>query len=753
MLLCRRAVSQLSSSSRLSLSLRPQKRLIPPVVSFMSAYHRMNVLHPSPDRDYIPISDHALIGNLRTAALISIDGSVESYCVPNFDSPSIFARIVDKDKGGHFSITPTVPFTTKQNYLPSSNVLQTKEHDVDPSTDFLPRVPTTESGSKKPLLPWLIRRVEVIRGQMPMTMQCAPAFNYARSKHTMEIIEDDSSPYAFVSSRFRHMKAMFKSEDGMNLDLRYVVESTMEAVNPPVIRLESLDLTTKGHKGLAASADLNLDAGQCVTFVLRSPPSEYPAFFYSQTPMQSRAPSPSLLTKAAKDAKIQIDGDVTENTQNSTSAQPSADMATPPALVPVSSLGHGRTRPVDDPYLTAELIAALLKATNKYWNDWVRKSKYDGLWKEAVHRSALALKLLIFEPTGAVIASPTFSLPEYIGGTRNWDYRFSWIRDSSFILYALIRLGYTHEANAYMEFIFERLRDKNPDGSIQIMYTIHGSKDLEEEELNHLDGHKGSKPVRIGNGAADHVQLDIYGELMDCIYLGQKFGKPLVRTDCCCISPLTVTHTGSRSIWEVRNQKRNFTVSIRLAEKRSFPCPQREKWYAARDAIYEEIMQKAWNTDLKAFGQSYEKNDVMDSAVLIMPLVFFLHGSDPRFLSTLKQILKTPERGGLTSNNLVYRYDVKKADDGVGGEEGTFCLCTLWCVEALARAGEYDKAMLRKAVNMFEDFLLYLNHVGLCTEEISEAGEGLGNAVQGFTHVTLISAAYNLSRNLQRSSD
>jgi len=187
---------------------------------------------------------------------------------------------------------------------------------------------------------------------------------------------------------------------------------------------------------------------------------------------------------------------------------------------------------------------------------------------------------------------------------------------------------------------------------------------------------------------------------------------------------------------------------LRLAEKRSLPCPNRYRWLAKRDTLYEQIMDKAWNKELKTFGQSYEDVDVLDSAVLIMPLVFFLHASDPRFMSTLKQILKTPEKGGLTSNNLVYRYDVKKANDGVGGEEGTFCLCTLWCVEALTRAGEVDKSLLPKAVNMFEDFLLYLNHVGLCTEEISDAGEALGNAVQGFTHVTLISAAYNLSRTL-----
>jgi GH15 family glucan-1,4-alpha-glucosidase len=315
-----------------------------------------------------------------------------------------------------------------------------------------------------------------------------------------------------------------------------------------------------------------------------------------------------------------------------------------------------------------------------------------------------------------------------------------------------------------MEFIFERLKDKNPDGSLQIMYTIHGGKDLEEIELNHLDGHKGSKPVRIGNGAADHLQLDIYGELLDCVYLGQKFGRPLSYDTWVAVRDLVDyvvknCKEPDLSIWEVRGKKRHFTYSkvmlwvaidrgLRLADKRSLPCPKRNEWIAARDALYEEIMLKAWNPELKCFGQSYEDTNILDSSVLIMPLVFFIQPSDPRFVSTLKHILKTPDRGGLTSNNLVYRYDVNKSDDGVGGEEGTFCLCTLWCIEALTRAGAYDKVLLQRAVSMFEDFLLYTNHVGLCTEEISEAGESLGNAVQGFTHVTLISAAYNLSRTM-----
>ncbi|KAJ7087909.1 glycoside hydrolase family 15 protein [Mycena belliarum] len=655
----------------------------------------MNMQQPKSaiDRDYIPIADHGLIGNLHTAALVSTDGSIESYCIPNFDSPSVFARILDKDKGGHFSISPTVPYTTKQNYHPSSNVLQTKfmnEQGVVSITDYLPRQATLAPASKKPLLPWLVRRVEVIRGAVPLRMECAPAFNYARDEHTTLI-----DPPA---SRAATAKAVFQSAH-LTLDLRYVPESTVANVPSPALELALLDLYEKGHLGFAVEAEFTLVEGQCVTFILRTPPAE------------------------------------------------------------------GAAPAMDDPALTKELMNALLAATNKYWNDWIRQSTYKGSWKEAVHRSALALKLLIFEPTGAVVASPTFSLPEYIGGTRNWDYRASWIRDSSFTLYALIRLGFTMEANAYMEFIFERLRDKNPDGSLQIMYTIHGGKELEEIELTHLDGHKGSKPVRIGNGAADHLQLDIYGELMDCIYLGQKFGKPLSYDTWVLVRELVDyvvanCHLPDLSIWEVRNKKRHFTYSkvmlwvaidrgLRLADKRSLPCPNRNAWLAARDTLYEDIMHKAWNKDLQVFGQSYEETDVLDSAVLIMPLVFFIQPSDPRFVNTLKEILKTPERGGLTSNNLVFRYDVHKSDDGVGGEEGTFCLCTLWCVEALTRAGEYDRPMLLKAVSMFEDFLLYLNHVGLCTEEISDAGEGLGNAVQGFTHVTLISAAYNLSRTLE----
>jgi len=373
--------------------------------------------------------------------------------------------------------------------------------------------------------------------------------------------------------------------------------------------------------------------------------------------------------------------------------------------------------------------------------------------------------MMVFEETGAIVAAPTFSLPEHVGGGRNWDYRYTWVRDTSFTLYALIRLGFTEEVNAYMDFILARLKDRNSDGSLQIVYTIHGGKELEEIELDHLQGHKDSKPVRVGNGAADHLQLDIYGELMDCIYLAQKYSKPLSWESWVAVRQVvdfvvTQVDVIDLSIWEVRGKKKHFLYSkvmmwvaldrgLRLAEKRNLPCPNRAKWLETRDHLYEEIQTKGWNAKKGFYSQSYEEPDAIDSAVLIMPLVFFMNAADPRFLSTLDNILKTPEKGGLTANNSVYRYNTEQSDDGVGGEEGAFSLCTLWCIEAMTRAGVYKKEYLERAVHMFMDFLGYGNHVGLYSEEISRGGEGLGNTPQAFSHVTLISAAFNLDRALK----
>ncbi|KAF7378131.1 Glycoside hydrolase family 15 protein [Mycena sanguinolenta] len=727
----------------------------------------MNMHKPTTafDRDYLAIADHGLIGNLHTAALVSIDGSVESYCIPHFDSPSVFARILDKNKGGHFSISPTVPFTTKQNYYPSSNVLQTKfmnEGGVVSITDFLPRQPALPPVTKKPLLPWLIRRVEVIRGAVPLLMECAPAFNYARSKHTTAIVASESPEST--------TKAIFQS-DALTLDLRYVPESTTATIAAPVINLDLLDLSQKGHLGLGVQAEMTLEEGQCVTFVLRTPPA----------PNSAPSLDDPVLTKAL--------------------------FKLVPAIPLIFVLFSGTSKFVADrdQQVLERLDPPIVirRILERICSQKCPCSQAPHFRTHRCHCGKSHFQSSRFVMTSWQIPSLSDSSTEFIGGTRNWDYRASWIRDSSFTLYALIRLGFTKEADAYMEFIFERLRNKNPDGSLQIMYTIHGGKDLEELELTHLDGHKGSKPVRQhrqwrrGSSSVGHLWRAVCVLHLSCCFCYRvdfsgwivftsdkrraflatlvlqltskqpQFGKPLSYDTWLLVRDLVDyvvanLHLPDLSIWEVRNKKRHFTYSkvmlwvaidrgLRLADKRSLPCPHRNQWLAARDSLYEEIMNKAFDKELKIFGQSYEDTNVLDSAVLIMPLVFFIQPSDPRFVNTLRQILKTPERGGLTANNLVFRYDVSKSDDGVGGEEGTFCLCTLWCVEALTRAGEYDQPMLRRAVSMFEDFLLYLNHVGLCTEEISEAGEGLGNAVQGFTHVTLISAAYNLSRTMEKT--
>jgi GH15 family glucan-1,4-alpha-glucosidase len=399
----------------------------------------------------------------------------------------------------------------------------------------------------------------------------------------------------------------------------------------------------------------------------------------------------------------------------------------------------------------------LFERTVGYWRRWLSKSTYTGRWREMVHRSALTLKLLTFEPTGAIVAAPTSSLPEGVGGERNWDYRYTWIRDAAFTLYGLLRIGFTEEAEAFMGWLEARCYKPKPDGLLQLMYGIDGRTDLTEETLDHLEGYRGSRPVRVGNGAYNQLQLDIYGELMDAAYLYNKYGTPISYElwtrlrgliDWVCDN----WRREDEGIWEVRSGRQHSVYSklmcwvaldrgLRLADKRSFPAD-RERWLKVRDEIYEDIMDNGWSPERKAFVQSYG-TDTLDASTLIMPLVFFLSPKDPRFLSTLDAINRPPKDDGLVSNGLVFRYDVEKSADGLMGEEGTFSLCTFWLVEALTRAGRLEEARL-----IFEQMLGYANHLGLYAEEIGPSGEALGNFPQAFTHLTLISAAYNLDRAL-----
>ncbi|TDZ73161.1 Uncharacterized protein CTRI78_v001294 [Colletotrichum trifolii] len=661
---------------------------------------------------YLPIEDYGMIGNMHTCALVGMNGSVDFMCWPDFDSPSVFCRLLDKDKGGFFSICPPADkqCTTKQQYLPSSNILQTRYiHDdgVVDVVDFFPRPKTATVISKatrqsafretikiqEELKKWLVRRVECIRGRLAMDIELFPAFHYATEPHKTTIISGHhttGTPSRAVTFESEHYK----------LQLDVTVDAESDVAPTITFRTER----RSGMLGDGVVAHIEIEEGQAVSFVLRN----------------------------------DMPNHVTEN-------------------------------------ISTAVLDGQQHDTQSFWYNWISKSKYKGRWREVVNRSLMLLKMMTYEPTGAIIAAPTFSIPEDIGGVRNWDYRFCWIRDSSFTIYILLRLGFSAEADAYMDFISERfVKSRGPDGELPIMFTIRGDTDIPERELPHLEGYRGSRPVRVGNGAAFHQQFDIYGELMDAIYLYNKYGKPISWDQWCSVREmldfvLTITDQPDMSIWEVRNNKQNFTYSkvmlwvafdrgLRLADKRNFPCPNRSKWLAARDNLMEEIMQKGkappissplnqrYNKELQCFVQSYENNTMLDSSILIAPLVFFIAPNDPRFLNTMDRILLPPEKGGLTSTGLVYRYNTELSKDGVGGREGAFSMCTFWLVEAMTRASVHEPRYLARAVNLFENMLSFSNHLTMFSEEIARSGEQLGNTPQAFSHLALMSAAFNLDR-------
>ncbi|KAI0482308.1 Six-hairpin glycosidase-like protein [Xylariaceae sp. FL0804] len=651
---------------------------------------------------YLPIENYGIIGNMRTCALASMDGSIGR---PDFDSPSVFCRLLDKDKGGYFSIAPpdVGSCTTKQQYLPSAAILQTryiKEEGVVDLVDFFPRPKTTNVSAtgrqtnayrvskavREELKQWLTRRAECIRGQLTLRVEVFPAFNYARETHTTTILHSNHKAADIQSKAV----TFHSKHEELQLDV-CIDEGTEGASAPPVVAFEKE--WREGMQGEGVVATITLREGQAVSFVLRQ----------------------------------DIPDHVTQN-------------------------------------ITTQVLDSQQHDTQMFWFRWLSKSRYQGAWREVITRSLMVLKLLTYEPSGAIVAAPTFSIPEAVGGTRNWDYRFSWVRDSSFTIYILLRMGFTEEADAYMNFINDRLRESQAKdgGGLPIMFTIRGDTEIPEQELNHLDGYKGSKPVRIGNGAAFHQQFDIYGELMDGIYLYNKYGKPISWDTWVTIRKmldyvLTLLEEPDMSIWEVRNHKKHFVYSkimlwvafdrgLRLSEKRCLPCPNRQKWLEARDRLYEEVMEKGYNTEMDCFVQSYENSTTVDSSILIAPLVFFITPNDPRFLATVERILLPPEKGGLTSAGLVHRYDTELSADGVGGPEGAFSMCTFWLVEALTRAAIYEPSYLIKAVNLFENMLSFSNHLSMFSEEIARSGEQLGNTPQAFSHLALISAAFNLNR-------
>jgi GH15 family glucan-1,4-alpha-glucosidase len=401
-------------------------------------------------------------------------------------------------------------------------------------------------------------------------------------------------------------------------------------------------------------------------------------------------------------------------------------------------------------------FSELLDGTVKYWRRWLARSNYRGRWREMVNRSAMAIKLMTYAPTGGLVAAPTAGLPEQIGGERNWDYRFTWIRDASFSVHALCSLGFVEEEQAFAYWLRDRLREhaESRRGPLPIMYRIDGSSDLEEFTLDHFEGYRGSRPVRIGNAAGEQLQLDIYGEAMLAAYQSDVEG--FMMTDQTRQDVISLMNwlgdnwdQPDEGIWETRGGRQPFVYGrlmcwvafdrmIRIIQRHGRPAPV-ERWAAERDKIYEQIMKSGWNAKMRAFTQ-YNGSSVLDAAILRMPIVGFISPQDPKWLSTLDEIGRV-----LVSDSLVYRYDPAASPDGLRGSEGTFSMCTFWYVDALAVSGRVEEARL-----VFEKMHGYANHLGLYGEEIGPTGEQLGNFPQAFSHLGLINSAVLLNDCLER---
>lgn len=400
-------------------------------------------------------------------------------------------------------------------------------------------------------------------------------------------------------------------------------------------------------------------------------------------------------------------------------------------------------------------VWAMYDATVLFWKRWIGRSTYRGRWREMVDRSAITLKLMTYAPSGAIVAAPTAGLPEQVGGERNWDYRYTWVRDASFSVDSLLKLGFTDEAADLGLWMRDRVEEKagSETGPLNIMYRIDGSSDLDEITLDHWEGYRGSSPVRIGNGAAGQLQLDIYGEALDSLYNAERRGLDIGHDGWVSICELLQWLSGNwdqpeEGIWETRGGRQPFTYGrlmswvaldrgIRMAWEGGRPAPV-DRWRDERDKIYDQIMTKGFHPDRRAFVQHYA-SDLLDSSLLRMPTVGFVAPRDPRWLSTLHAM-----EGELVTDSLVYRYNPTASPDGLAGDEGTFSLCSFAYVTALASSG-----MLTKAQLAFEKMLTYANHVGLYAEEIGLTGEQLGNFPQAFTHLSLIDAALMLNQKLE----
>jgi alpha,alpha-trehalase len=598
---------------------------------------------------YRPISDYGLIGDTHTAALVSSSGSIDWACLPYFDSPAVFLRILDQSKGGYCSIEAAETKKITRRYLPGTPILETTFKCASGTlqvTDFMPlrrREQLTEEGQDADADRLIIRLLRCTAGSIDVTLEIKPTFDFAR---------ESPKPAAHEG------KILFRTSNG-------------------ILQLQGPSLVFKGD---TASGKIHLETGEDSFVAIRHADRE-------------------------------------------------SDLVT----------------------LDLHRIQQALHNTQSYWQRWSRACIYEGEFRGLLMRSAITLKLLTFEPTGAIVAAPTTSLPEELGGERNWDYRFTWVRDSSLTLMAMMSLGYFGEAHDFLHF-FKRITP-DPEHGFQILYGIRGEKNVEERELKHLDGYRSSKPVRVGNAAAKQKQLDIYGELMQCIHLYANHEAFEHRQAEFLADTWSMIHgmadfaakhwrEPDSGLWEIRGADRQFVDSnalcwvaldraLKLASMRG-RNGDLSNWTRNRDAIRQSILEHGYDSELGSFVQSYGSK-VVDASSLRLSMVGLIDSKDPRMISTVKQVEQR-----LMRNGLVYRY--RGSDDGVKGDEGSFLMCTFWLMDNYILQGR-----MKEAEELFQHVISFRNDLGLLSEEVDPAkGEQLGNFPQGFTHISMINTAVRL---------
>jgi GH15 family glucan-1,4-alpha-glucosidase len=592
---------------------------------------------------YAPIRDYAVIGDGRTAALVARDGAVDWLCLPNFDSPSVFARILDAERGGSFTLAPAEKYESERRYEDDSNVLETVFRTASGTVRVQDAMTLPQGDALVPLRE-LVRRVECLSGRVEMRFRLEPSFDFGRAR------------------------TWFRREGS-----HWVTSSGTEAMGCAFWGVGDTELVEAGVEGMAT-----LETGQSTLIALTAAHCE------------------PLLLAGRADAE------------------------------------------------------ARLEQTRRFWMEWSARASYDGPWRSAVVRSALALKLLVFSPSGAIVAAPTTSLPEWIGGSRNWDYRFTWIRDGSYTLDALLGLGYDDEAHAFFWWLMHASRLARP--RLETLYRVHGGTSTDEQEVARLAGYRGSRPVRLGNAAAEQVQLDVYGAFLNAVWrhveahgtLEAETGRSVAKVADFVAEAWQERDSG---IWEVRSEPLHFIQSkamcwaaldraVKLAERDCVP-DRRGHWRAEAGRIRRFVDDHGWDQAQESYVRAPEDSRP-DGSLLTLFLVDYDDPRGPRLQGTLEAI-----RRELKDGPLVDRY---RDDDGVGGEQGVFLTCSFWFADALARSGR-----LEEAAALMDDLVGLANDVGLYAEEIAQgSGEFLGNFPQALVHLALINAAVSIERARER---